>query len=136
MSGCCGPQNESSTGACALLVCFGGMSNVGTLTGLAALEVVKAGKGRIFCLASLANGDSMVQNRLREAERVVAVDGCPLACARRIAERAGTPPHAALVLSEDLEIEKGPPSALTEGDRERAVTVITETVRGLNPRGK
>ncbi len=113
----------------ALLVCFGGMSNVGTLTGLAALEVAKAGEGTIFCLASLANGDPMVERRLREARRIVAVDGCPLACARRIAERAGFPPHAALVLSEDLKIPKGPPSGLSDMDRERAEVAIREALR-------
>lgn len=121
MSGCCDPRSEETNGTRALLVCFGGMSNVGTLTGLAALEVAKAGEGTIFCLASLANGDPMVQKRLREAERIVAVDGCPLASARRIAERAGFPPHRDLILSEDLKIDKGPPSALTEEDCGRAV---------------
>ncbi|GAB4305268.1 MAG: putative zinc-binding protein [Candidatus Bipolaricaulota bacterium] len=120
----------------ALLVCFGGMSNVGTLTGLAALEVARAGEGTIFCLASLANGDPAVQQRLREAERVVAVDGCPLACARRIAERAGFPPHVALVLTHDLGIKKGPPPALTEEDRERAVEAIRDAVRGRGRAGE
>jgi len=79
------------------------MSNVGTLTGLAAPEVAKAGEGSIVCLAPLANGDPMVQTRLRAAD-----------C------RAGFPPHTALILSEDLKIDKGPPSALTEEDCGRA----------------
>ena len=136
MSGCCDPRNEGNNGTRALLVCFGGMSNVGTLTGLAALEVAKAGEGTVFCLASLANGDPMVQTRLRAAKRIVAVDGCPLACARRIADRAGFSPHSALVLSEDLKIEKGPPSALTEGDCERAVMAMIEAVRGTSPSGE
>lgn len=136
MNGCCGPHNEGSAGTRALLVCFGGMSNVGTLTGLAALDVVKAGGGTIFCLASLANGDPVVQQRLREAERIVAVDGCPLACARRIAERAGFPPHAALVLTHDLGIKKGLPPALTEEDRERAVEAIRNALRGRDRAGE
>ena len=106
------------------------VSNVGTLTGLAALEEAKAGEGMIFCLASLADGDPVVQRRLRDAERIVAIDGCPLACARRIAERAGFPPDAALVRSEDLGIKKGSPSALDEGDRARAVNAIRDAVRG------
>jgi len=55
----------------ALLVCFGGMSNVGTLTGLAALELTRAGEATIFCLASLANGDPVVRKRLEEAEMAV-----------------------------------------------------------------
>ncbi|MBC7092778.1 putative zinc-binding protein [Candidatus Bipolaricaulota bacterium] len=108
----------------ALLVCFGGMSNVGTLTGLAALEVARAGEGTIFCLASLANGDPVVQKRLKEAERIVAVDGCPLACARRIAERAGFPPHRAIVLAQDLGIKKGLPDAVAALEVQRAVAFI------------
>jgi len=111
----------------ALLVCFGGMSNVGTLTGLAALEVARAGEATIFCLASLANGDPVVQKRL-EAARIVTVDGCPLACAKRIAERAGFPPHRALVLSQDLGIVKGPPMAVEEGQVSRAAALIREAL--------
>lgn len=114
----------------ALLVCFGGMSNVGTLTGLAALEVGKAGEGTIFCLASLANGDPGVQERLRTAQRIVVVDGCPLACARRIAERAGFFPDAALILSQDLGIRKGPPTALTEAEVQSAVRAVREALAG------
>lgn len=114
----------------ALLVCFGGMSNVGTLTGLAALEVGKAGEGTIFCLASLANGDPGVQERLRTAQRIVVVDGCPLACARRIAEGAGFVPDAALILSEDLGIRKGPPTALTEAEVQWAVRAVREALAG------
>lgn len=114
----------------ALLVCFGGMSNVGTLTGLAAMDVAKSEEATIFCLSSLANGDPVVQERLREAERIVTVDGCPLACAKRIAERAGFPPHEALILSQDLGIQKGPPSALTEENQKRAVTAIVQSVHG------
>lgn len=34
----------------ALFVCFGGMSNVGTLTGLAGRAVAQGGDGTIFCL--------------------------------------------------------------------------------------
>ncbi|QAA76506.1 MAG: hypothetical protein BIP78_0740 [Candidatus Bipolaricaulis sibiricus] len=136
MSGCWGLQNEGSARTRALLACFGGMASVGTLTGLAALEVVTAGEGTVFCLASLANGDPMVQQRPREAERVAAVDGCPLACARRIAERAGFPPPAALVLTHDPGIKKGPPPALTEEDRERAVEAIRNALRGRDRAGE
>ncbi|HAF70637.1 TPA: zinc-binding protein [Candidatus Acetothermia bacterium] len=112
----------------ALLVCFGGMSNVGTMTGLAALELARAGEATIFCLASLANGDPVVRKRLKEAERIVTVDGCPLACAKRIAERAGFPPHRSLVLSQDLGIAKGPPMKVAEEDVARAAALIREAL--------
>ncbi|RLE30769.1 hypothetical protein DRJ54_02000 [Candidatus Acetothermia bacterium] len=114
----------------ALLVCFGGMPNVGTLTGLAALEVARAGEATIFCLASLANGDPVVRKRLEEAARIVAVDGCSLACAKRIAERAGFPPQRALVLSQDLGVVKGPPMAVKEGQVSRTAALIREALEG------
>lgn len=112
----------------ALLVCFGGMSNVGTMTGLAALELARAGEATIFCLASLANGDPVVRKRLKEAERIVTVDGCPLACAKRIAERAGFPPHRSPILSQELGIKKGPPMAVGEEDVARAAALIREAL--------
>ncbi|MCR4391399.1 MAG: putative zinc-binding protein [Candidatus Acetothermia bacterium] len=112
------------------LVCFGGMSNVGTLTALAALDVAKAGETTVFCLASLANGDPVVQKRLRETERIVAVDGCPLSCARRIAERAGFVPDRALVLAGDLGIAKGSPQSVPAQDVARAADLIRSALRG------
>lgn len=114
----------------ALLVCFGGMSNVGTLSGLAALEVARAGEATIFCLASLANGDPVVRERLGKAARIVTVDGCPLACAKRIAEKAGFPPHRALVLSQDLGIKKGPPTDVSEEMVTNASALIREALQG------
>lgn len=114
----------------ALLVCFGGMSNVGTLSGLVALEVARAGEATIFCLASLANGDPVVRERLAKAARIVTVDGCPLACAKRIAEKAGFPPHRALVLSQDLGIKKGPPTDVSEEMVTNASALIREALQG------
>ncbi|MGB5933309.1 MAG: hypothetical protein WBH57_09615 [Anaerolineae bacterium] len=54
----------------ALFVCFGCLSNVGTLTGLAGLEVVKQvtpGKATIFCLGALATEAQMVLDKTRAA---------------------------------------------------------------------
>ncbi|MBN1138660.1 MAG: hypothetical protein JXM73_18890 [Anaerolineae bacterium] len=67
----------------ALFVCFGCLSNVGTLTGLAGLEAVK--QAGIFCLGGLATEAPSVLDKTRAARRIVTVDGCPLNCARRMA---------------------------------------------------
>jgi uncharacterized metal-binding protein len=103
----------------ALFVCFGGMSNVGTLTGLAGLEAVRqAGPGRaaIFCLGGLPTGAPTVLDKTRRVQRIVVVDGCPLNCARKIVEAAGFTPHAAITLVDDCGIKKGPPSQYTADD--------------------
>jgi uncharacterized metal-binding protein len=102
------PQN-------ALFVCFGCLSNVGTLTGLAGLEVVKQagpGKAGIFCLGGLATEAQMVLDKTRAAERIITVDGCPLNCARKIVERAGFTPDRIINLVQDCGLEKGPPPAI------------------------
>ncbi len=77
----------------ALFVCFGCLSNVGMLTGLAGLEVVKQvwlDKACIFCLAGLAAEEKMVLDKTRAARRIIVADGCPLNCASKIVDRRGS----------------------------------------------
>ena len=96
----------------ALFVCFGCLSNVGTLTRLAGLEVVRQvgpGKACIFCLAGLATEVQTVLDKTRAAGRIITVDGCPLNCARNIVERAGFTPDRSINLVQDCGLEKGPP---------------------------
>jgi uncharacterized metal-binding protein len=111
----------------ALFVCFGGMSNVGTLTGLAGLEAVKqAGPDRaaIFCLGGLPTGAPTVLDKTQRVKRIVVVDGCPLNCARKIVEAAGFTPNSAITLVDDCGIKKGPPSQYSTTD----LAVVTERI--------
>jgi uncharacterized metal-binding protein len=76
----------------ALFVCFGGMFNVGTLTGQAGVEVVKLvgpGKACLVCLAGLITRVPSVVEKTNNARRIVTVDGCALNCARKIVGQAG-----------------------------------------------
>lgn len=71
----------------ALFVWFGCLSNVGMLTGLAGLEVVRQlgpEKASIFCLGGLATEVPTVLDKTRASERIITVDGCPLNCARNV----------------------------------------------------
>jgi uncharacterized metal-binding protein len=109
----------------ALFVCFGGMSNVGTLTGLAGLEAVRQvepGKAGIFCLGGLPTQSQSVLDKTHAAQRIITVDGCPLNCARKIVEQAGFVPYKTINLVEDCGIKKGPPQAYY-GDEEMQVAV-------------
>jgi uncharacterized metal-binding protein len=120
----------------ALFVCFGGMSNVGTLTGLAGIEAVKqAGPGRagIFCLGGLPTGAPTVLEKTRAVQRIITVDGCPLNCARKIVEQAGFTPTRSVNLVRDCGIVKGPPSAYTEEDMQAAVAAIVGAVQDETP---
>ena len=116
----------------ALFVCFGGMSNVGTLTGLAGLEAVKRagpGKAAIFCLGGLPTGAPSVIEKTTNVGRIITVDGCPLNCARKIVEQAGFHPAAAITLVNDCGIKKGPPTQYTADDLEGVVEAILAALR-------
>jgi uncharacterized metal-binding protein len=117
----------------ALFVCFGGMSNVGTLTGLAGLEAVKrAGprKAAIFCLGGLPTGAPTVIEKTTKVDRIVVIDGCPLNCARKIVEQAGFHADAAITLVDDCGIKKGPPTQYTADDMERVTNAILAAIAG------
>lgn len=111
----------------ALFVCFGGMSHVGTLTGLAGLEAmrrVKAGRAGIFCLGGLPTGAPAVLEKTRSVERIVTVDGCQLNCARKIVETAGFRPAQTITLVQDCHLKKGPPTAYDQADVDAVVDAI------------
>jgi uncharacterized metal-binding protein len=116
----------------ALFVCFGGMSNVGTLTGLAGLEAVKQagpGKAAIFCLGGLPTQAPSVIEKTTNVGRIVVVDGCPLNCARKIVDQAGFHADAAINLVNDCGIKKGPPTQYTAEDLVVATNAILAALR-------
>ncbi len=86
------------------------MSNTGYLAGMAAMEAVKQvglGQAAIACLAGVPPGVPTVMNRLRSAERVVAIDGCATDCARKVAEAAGLTLTRSITLADGLRHQKG-----------------------------
>lgn len=114
-----------------MFVCFGCLSNVGMLTGLAGLEVVKQvgpDKALIFCLGALATEEKIVLDKTRAARRIIVVDGCPLNCASKIVERAGFTPDRIINLVEDCGLKKGPPLEYDDEELQVAVEAILQAV--------
>lgn len=71
-----------------LLACSGG-SNCGQIANQAAVKLDQEGVGRIYCLAGLgAHIKGMVESA-KSAKRIVALDGCEVACAKKAIEHAG-----------------------------------------------
>jgi uncharacterized metal-binding protein len=115
----------------ALFVCFGCLSNVGTLTGLAGLEVVRSvgpQNAAIFCLGGLATEVPTVLDKTRAAERIITVDGCPMNCALKIVEGAGFTPDRIINLVQDCGLQKGPPLHYGDGELQVAVKAIREAL--------
>jgi uncharacterized metal-binding protein len=71
-----------------LLPCSGG-SNCGQISNQVAISLDVLGIGRLYCLAGIgAHIEGMVESA-KSAERIVAVDGCQVACAKKTIEHAG-----------------------------------------------
>lgn len=79
---------------------------MGKLADLAARELTAEGVGRMFCLAGIGGRVSGIVETTRSAQAVLAIDGCPLDCAKKTLENAGFQEFAYIRLS-DLGFEKG-----------------------------
>jgi uncharacterized metal-binding protein len=71
-----------------LLPCSGG-SNCGQIANQVAVKLDEEGVGKIYCLAGIgAHIKGMVESA-KSAKRIVALDGCDVACAKKTIEHAG-----------------------------------------------
>jgi len=113
-----------------IFCCFGCMSSVGTLTGVAVLEAYRKldkEKNGLLCTSAIAAG---VPKHRKTAERVktrIAIDGCYNKCTKKILEKEGIKIDKYLNLLLDLKIPKiGPfkPFDYKEEDLERTVNEI------------
>ena len=95
---CCAPSSNIMILACS------GASNVGQLSNQAAVELTREGFGRMFCLAGIGAHLSGFVQSAKDVPVMVAIDGCPVACARTILEHAEVPIGAYVAIT-DLGIE-------------------------------
>jgi len=79
--------------------CSGG-SNCGQIANQAAIQLTEEGIGRIYCLAGIGAHDSVIIDTAKAAKRVVAIDGCSTACAKRTLE------HAGLMVTDYLDVNR------------------------------
>lgn len=71
-----------------IFACSGG-ADVGALADLAARRLTRDGRGKMFCLAGIGGRVSGIMKSTETAGRILAIDGCPLDCARKSLEQAG-----------------------------------------------
>lgn len=88
-----------------IFACSGG-SDVGKITDEAARLLTKEGKGKMFCLAGIGGRVSGIMASTEAAAKVLAIDGCPLDCAKKTLELAGFKGFEHLRLS-DIGLQKG-----------------------------
>jgi uncharacterized metal-binding protein len=108
-------QDNSSicSAASTLLFPCSGAADVGEISDRAARAMTKAGSGKMFCLAGLGGMVPGIIKTAKEADRILAIDGCPLDCARLTLEKAGLSDFSHLVVT-DLGLPKGQSPATEE----------------------
>ncbi len=74
-----------------------GAANVGQIANKAALELAKQGFGSMFCTAGVGAGIGAIIESSKAGKRILALDGCRLACASEILRKAGFNPEEIVV---------------------------------------
>ncbi len=68
--------------------CSGG-SNVGQIANQAGVKLTQNGIGKFFCLAGIGGHVSGMIESTKAGKMLVAIDGCPVACAKKTLEHTG-----------------------------------------------
>jgi len=96
---CCSGDNTL------IFACSGG-SNVGQITNEAAKQLDQEGLGKFFCLIGVPAGIEGILANTRGADRIICLDGCGVACAKKVLDEAAVP-ISSYVVATDCGIEKG-----------------------------
>ena len=101
-------QKESCSCSTApkLIFACSGAADVGALSDQAARRLTQHGVGKMFCLAGIGGRVSGIVKSTEAASAILAIDGCPLSCAKRSLEAAGFSKFEHLQLAA-LGFEKG-----------------------------
>lgn len=114
----------------AIFCCFGCMSSVGALTGVAMLEAFRKldkEKNGLFCTSAIAAQVPKHRKTTEQAATITVIDGCANKCATKILEKDGFKVTKSLNLVRDLKIPKvGPfkPFDYSQEDKEKTVEAI------------
>ena len=88
-----------------LIFACSGAADVGAIADQAARRLTQKGYGSMFCLAGIGGRVSGIMESTKASTGILAIDGCPLSCAKNCLEQAGFTQFEHLQLS-DLGFEK------------------------------
>lgn len=118
--GCCG-------GTKLIFPCSGG-ADVGAIADQAARKLTREGKGKMACTVGIGGRISGMILSAQTADKVLAIDGCPLKCAKTSLEVAGIQKFEHLCLA-DLGLVKGQSEVSTE-NLDKVVRAAEEKLAG------
>ncbi len=106
----------------ALIFACSGAADVGEIADQAARKLTKDGVGKMFCLAGIGGRVSGIMKTAESAEKILAIDGCPLNCVKNCLEQAGFDEFEHFRVT-DLGMEKGKTLVNNE-------SIVTATTKG------
>lgn len=106
----------------ALIFACCGAADVGELSDLAARKVHKDGVGKFFCLSGIGAGIDMFIDKTKVAPQVVAIDGCPVDCTKKLLEKYEIQKFDYIRVT-DLGFEKGQTPITPESTEQVAIKI-------------
>lgn len=94
------------SGGTKLIFACSGAADVGAVADQAARKLSKEGKGKMFCGMGIGGRVAGIMKTTEAADKILAIDGCPLNCTKNSLEQAGFTGFEHLQLA-DLGMEKG-----------------------------
>ena len=105
-------ENVCSAAPTLIFACSGA-ADVGAIVDRAARKLTADGAGKMYCLAGIGGHVPGILKTTEEAEKILAIDGCPLDCTKLSLEEAGITEFQHIEVS-DLGLEKGQSPASEE----------------------
>ena len=103
----------SCSAAPKLIFSCSGAADVGEVADRAARHLTRAGVGKMYCLAGVGGGIPSIIEQTGAASAILAIDGCPTACASASLKQAGFEKFSRIQLA-DLGLNKGAAPASPE----------------------
>ena len=72
-----------------LIFSCSGAADVGAVSDQAARKLTKDGIGKMYCLTGIGGNVSGIVESTKSADKILAIDGCPVACTKKLLERNG-----------------------------------------------
>jgi len=124
MSSKCGCSCSCSSPALKLIFPCSGAADVGEIADRVGRKLNREGQGKMFCVVGIGGRVSGIMATTNAAEKILAIDGCPLACVQNSLEQAGFTSYAHVKLWE-LGLKKGE-TAVTDEIIERVAAEATK----------
>ena len=106
-------ESCSCSAAPKLIFSCSGAADVGEVSDRAARQLTRAGVGKMYCLVGIGGGIPGILEQTGLASAIMAIDGCPTACASASLIRAGFKDFTTMQLA-DLGLNKGTSPASAE----------------------